>query len=712
MPVQTAIAGRDDGAELPRAVLHYELRRVLGRGGFSIVYEAWDARLCRAVAVKCLLQPEQGPRGSLHEARMTARVKHPAFVTVYELLPHEGLTFLVMELIDGRTLGEITADGPVPSDTARRWALEAAVALQAAHGAGVVHGDVKPSNLMIDTQGRLRILDLGVATARDPEATQDLATLGDNAGTLAYMAPELMLGAQPSPASDVFALGLTLYRVVAGPGRVPANTLALAHQRLAQDLALVAPGVDARFLALLQEMTRRDPAARLGDLGGVVARLRQLDGAEAVPVAAPTHKVPLKPWALALLTAALVSAGTWGWVHWAGAPVAAPDVAAAERSLRLPDDAAGMDQAIATLEAALADRRTPPARVAAALAIAYCMRYAGNNRDPVWLDRAAASAQLALKTEDQLALAHTAQAWVLELQERLDAAEAEYVRALGLDPSDFHALNGQAQLLMRQGHADAAVAAFQRALQAYPDEPVFLNGLGSAYFRLGQLDQAAAAFRQSIAAQPKGALAYASLNGVLTRQGRVEEALSVLQQGLAFGPDARLYGNLGASLYALGRFVEAADAFERAISADKGSPNHYRNWANLGDALRMIPGRAEAATQAYRRALALLRPQLGPQADRAQLSRAGLYAAKIGDATLSRPWTEASLAGGSRDADAWFRAAVAAELLGERDVALQRVHTAMSLGYPAPAIEQEAELHALRRDRRFPEVMADSGRKP
>lgn len=709
MPGQMATPTRDAGTELPHSLLHYELRRVLGRGGFSIVYEAWDTRLCRAVAVKHLLQPEHATQGSLHEARMTARVQHPAFATVYELLQHEGHIFLVMELVDGRTLNEITADGPVASKTARRWALEAAQAIHAAHRVGVVHGDIKPSNVMIDTQGRVRILDLGVATTRDPDATRSFVAPGDTAGTLAYMAPELLLGVPPSPASDVFALGLTLHRVVSSPGQAPTSALALAHQRLAQDPELVAPGVDVRLLALLHDMTRRDPTARLGELGVVIARLRQLDGADAAPLA---QQMAVRPWAQGLLVIILALAGAWALLRSEGIHLAPDDVAAAERSLRLPDNTAGVDQAIATLEAGLAARPTPSARMAASLSIAYCIRYAGNNRDPVWLDRAAASAQLALSAEDQLALAHTAHAWVLELQGRPDAAQAAYTRALSLDPNDFHALNGQAQLLMRQGQIAGAVAVFQRALQTYPDEPVFLNGLGGAYFRQGELDQAAAAFRRSIAVQPGGALGYAGLNGVLTRQGRVEEALSVLQQGLTLGPDARLYGNLGTSLFALGRYVEAADAFERAVSTDKGSPNHYRNWANLGDALRMIPGRSEDATRAYQRALALLRPQLGRQADPVQLSQAGLYAAKIGDVSRSRAWSEAALARGSKDADVWFRAAVAAELLGERDVALDRVKTALSLGYPVLAVEQESELHVLRRDRRFPEVIANSGRQP
>ena len=112
----------DLGTQLPQSLLQYELRRMLGRGGFSVVYEAWDTRLRRAVAVKCLLQPDLAAQGSLHEARMTARVTHPAFVTVYELLQHGGHTLLVMELIDGATLSEVAAKGPVPAATVQLWA--------------------------------------------------------------------------------------------------------------------------------------------------------------------------------------------------------------------------------------------------------------------------------------------------------------------------------------------------------------------------------------------------------------------------------------------------------------------------------------------------------------------------------------------------------------------------------------------------------------
>lgn len=764
-------------ADVPGCVGHYALRHVLGHGGSGTVWEAWDTRLKRAVAIKALAGPEPGAEArGLHEARVTARMRHPAFVAVHEVM-HEtrggiGQTFLAMELVEGRTLAAVVAGGPVDEVRVRDWLRQAAEALAEAHAQGVAHGDIKPSNLMIEPSGRLRILDLGIAACQDPTSTLAAADAGPAGGTLAYMAPERLLGAAPDAASDAYSLGLTMHEMLTGRRAADGVAgLSLAHRRLSEDLPLPrGPGPDGPLFLLLDAMTRRDPAVRLGDLAQVVKRLatgslvdvdrpgeaapttgsddsaasaaaalaaiaaaQQLPASPqaASPPPASTRPAPPSPASAAGTSPApvaprrargrLAAAAIAGLVAVALGATAivlqvrhAPssrDLRDAEQALHAPDDAARIDAAIGTFESALA-RDPAQARAAAALAIAYCLRHAGNERDATWLARADASAQVALRLDDGLALAHAAQAWVLELRGELESARAAYERALAIDPTDFHALNGLAQLLMRERRDDDALAVLDRALKAWPDEPTFIEALGTARFRRGELAQAETAFRRATQVQPGSVVAWADLNAVLVRQGRLEDALAALRQGLALRPDARLYENLGTNLFALGRYVESAEAFEQGVSAEKGSPNDYRNWANLADALRMIPGRQAEARRAGGHALDLLKPELAARPDATALSRAGLYAARLGAGPESTAWIEAALAQAPDDADVLFRATLAAEVSGDRTRALALARAALAAGLPAHLLDEEPELQALRRDRRFHDLMSNPANPP
>ncbi|HEX7639243.1 MAG TPA: serine/threonine-protein kinase, partial [Burkholderiaceae bacterium] len=249
----------------------------MGRGGFGSVWEAWDTRLQRTVAVKSLAGAESLPEAwGLREARLTARLRHPAFVTVHEVMHDAGRPYLVMERIEGSTLAEVAAKGPVAPAQVRDWLRQAAEALAQAHRQGVAHGDVKPSNLMIEPGGRLRLLDLGIAELQDPAAT--LGVPGTPAGgTLAYLAPERLLGARPDPASDAYSLGLTMHELLGGPrSSGGAGLLAIAHRRLTEDGA-PAPAAggshDPTLSGLLDAMTRREPALR-PDMATIAARLQ------------------------------------------------------------------------------------------------------------------------------------------------------------------------------------------------------------------------------------------------------------------------------------------------------------------------------------------------------------------------------------------------------------------------------------------------------
>ncbi len=234
----------------------------------GVVWQARDERLQRLVAVKqLLLQPDLSPRATdearlraLREARIAARLQHPNAIVVYDVAEHDGEPCLVMEYLPSRSLAAVLAQRcRLPVSEVASIGAQVASALAAAHAAQIVHRDVKPGNILITDGGTAKITDFGVSRAAgDVTVTQT----GMMAGTPAYLAPEVARGQVPTPASDVFSLGATLYAAV--EGRAPFgdsnNQLALLHAVAAGE---VPPPLHAGPLfAVLMSLLAKDPAAR------------------------------------------------------------------------------------------------------------------------------------------------------------------------------------------------------------------------------------------------------------------------------------------------------------------------------------------------------------------------------------------------------------------------------------------------------------------
>ena len=204
----------------------YEIVSRLGAGGMGEVFEARDSRLERRVAVKILTQDfardERLRARFQREAKTISQLNHPHICSLYDIGHEDGTDFLVMELIEGETLAGRILRGPLPVEQALRYGIEIAEALEKAHSAGVVHRDLKPGNVMITKSGA-KLLDFGLAKSgtvaiSDDSATalQPLTEQGVVVGTLQYMAPEQIAGAEADARTDIFALGLLLYEMVTG----------------------------------------------------------------------------------------------------------------------------------------------------------------------------------------------------------------------------------------------------------------------------------------------------------------------------------------------------------------------------------------------------------------------------------------------------------------------------------------------------------------
>ena len=167
---------------------HYQIGKCLGEGGFGQVYEAWDSKLCRPVAIKRLKRAAVTQADLAREARMAASLRHAAFVKIHALEEDGETQSIVMELVPGVTLKEWARASPPTEREALRVVRQIAEAMHEAHASGLIHGDLKPSNLIVEPSGKVRILDFGLAIKNDEQVTASLAQ-GDPQGTIAYMAP-------------------------------------------------------------------------------------------------------------------------------------------------------------------------------------------------------------------------------------------------------------------------------------------------------------------------------------------------------------------------------------------------------------------------------------------------------------------------------------------------------------------------------------------
>lgn len=200
----------------------YRLIDVLGRGGTGTVWRAEDQRLGRQVAVKEVLLPRTAPAAeqlvlrerTLREARAASRLHHPGVVTVYDVVEADGRPWIVMQLVEARTLSDLVRDqGALSPEATARVGLAVLEALDAAHRSGVVHRDVKPSNIMVAADGRVTLTDFGIAQAHgDPSLT----STGLLVGSPRYVSPERVEGRQAGPAADLWGLGATLFFAVEG----------------------------------------------------------------------------------------------------------------------------------------------------------------------------------------------------------------------------------------------------------------------------------------------------------------------------------------------------------------------------------------------------------------------------------------------------------------------------------------------------------------
>ena len=289
---------------ISHTLAHYRIQSKLGEGGMGVVYTAWDTHLDRLVAIK-VLPPErradpERQRRFVQEAKAASALNHPNIIHVYDIDTADGVTFIVMEYVEGKTLDALIGVGGLKFTDTLSYAVQIADALATAHAAGIIHRDIKPSNLIVGENGQVKIVDFGLAKLTEANEEDDGASTrtaqpitaeGLVVGTVAYMSPEQAEGRKVDARSDIFSFGSVLYEITSGRrpfiGSSKVDLLhAVAHAE-PRPLSDVRPGTPPQLRIIIEKALEKDPADRYQSTRDLVVDLKRAQRSIASSAARP-----------------------------------------------------------------------------------------------------------------------------------------------------------------------------------------------------------------------------------------------------------------------------------------------------------------------------------------------------------------------------------------------------------------------------------------
>jgi len=336
-----------------KTVSHYRILEKLGGGGMGVVYKAEDTKLGRMVALK-VLPPERvadpnRKRRFIQEARAASALNHPNIITIYDIDEADGVHFIAMEYVPGKTLDRLIARHGMRVNEALKYAVQMAAALAKAHSAGIVHRDLKPTNVMVTDEGLVKVLDFGLAKLTEAAPTSEAETVatvgpateeGTIVGTVGYMSPEQAEGKPVDARSDIFSFGSVLYEMLTGrrafQGETKASTIAAILREEPKPLSQVAQGLPREIERVVRRCLRKDPAQRVQHMDDLKLALEELkeesDSGELAEAAGAGLVCPQDGRALAYKWAALaallvvaIGLAVAGWLWFARSRATTPE---------------------------------------------------------------------------------------------------------------------------------------------------------------------------------------------------------------------------------------------------------------------------------------------------------------------------------------------------------------------------------------------------
>ena len=622
------------------------------------VFLAEDTRLHRQVALKVLQSApgEEATRRLVREGRAAARLNHPGIAAVHDIIEDGGHSFIVMEYVEGQTLGALLADGPLTIEKTLDIGVQLAEALAFAHAHGVVHRDVKPGNIIVTPAGRVKLLDLGLARISRPSPTADDGSVNTSeptlpAGTPAYMAPEQLFGAPADPAADVYATGVVLFELLTG--RRPfegtdfmALALAITSSPAVPSVTALRPDVPERLATMIARSLakeRRDRTASANELAQELVQIQRALSAmptangHVTPVTAPRWRraVPAgvfvaivigmaaaamidrtpaaQPGPIAVLPVlnvaadpSLESVGSGLVSLLTGNLSATPGLTIVPATATTPYRGASRDVAKAAHElgaAYVVDLDLQPESGGVRLQASLVQR---GQPKPLWVGTFAGDL---LSVQRGLLAGLTQSLERLRVfQPPLTAAERLRILKLPTDNGDAFLSYSRARFLLdsaKRDTLDEAVAKLESAVAADSSFALAHASLSEAYAAkydatkaAAWVDRASAAAARALELQPRNAAVHTALARVYITTGRSEDALRHLRRATELAPGGDdAYRLLGRLLAARGELPPARDALDRAIRL---RPDYWAHHYELGFAL-LRAGRYEEASGPFKR---------------------------------------------------------------------------------------------------------------
>jgi serine/threonine-protein kinase len=713
---------------------HYEIRSCLSQGSLGQVFEGWDTILCRKVLIKQIALGASGVNMESFggKVRKIAALKHAAFARIHAIEEGRSHLFIITEYISGMPLLTWVRANSDCQKSALVHILRVAEAMREAHALNLFHGNLKPTNLMVDGSGKVRILDWGLTSHGDASAP---GTQGAAHADTAYCAPELHGSGSPGAASDVYAIGVILYELMAGRLPIAArNGLFLVGSQLPSGSgqwhwpASIAPAARQLILAMtaLQASQRLASAQVVEECMQFVEPqsgsltsfdLTQLQARLASDAAQRRRRKSVLRAVLFVLAVSALLFGAWQVrPYWPQiAKVIRPYSESLEMELGIEDmtqyayipSSARLDSATAHFATVL--EHTPNhAGAVGYMSLVYLSRYHAEKRDEIWLQKAKASAQQAIKLDSQLAISQIANARILYWHHKFPEAMDALNRALILEPKNLFAYHTKMSILLESHLHDEAIRLADVGAMLFPQDRFLLELKGGIYLDQSNFTEAEKILRMSLQRQPDSSNGYALLAQSLAGQKRSAEALQVIQQGLQIRPNALLYSALGEAKFDRGDYAAAAAAFAIAASPDKGVTGSYYHWSKLAEALMWVPGRRSEGLAAYEKARALLEIRLNRSPDDGRLLLdMSMILARQGNFAQAKLLAEQGLKTGSKAVDKYFQAGLTFELIGQRGLALEAINNARQLGYSAERVENQPILNALRMDPGYKQVITN-----
>jgi eukaryotic-like serine/threonine-protein kinase len=699
----------------------------VGHGGFGEVYRAWDPHLQREVALKLLLPGAVGGEAEyeamLREARALASVHHPNIVPVHGIDRHDGRVGFWTDFVRGKTLSVLVREqGTFGAREAALIGLDVTRALSAVHRAGLLHRDIKAENVMREEGGRILLMDFGLSALEQRQT--------NIAGTPNYMAPELFDGGKSTVATDIYAVGVLLYFLVAGDYPIHLGGLttreaidAFPRRKPLMDLR---PDLPESLLRTVSTAMDMDPAKRFQSAGQLANAMAESLGTHApveVSVASEQRlgRKPAAKWMFAgLLTLTVIVGASLAWYGTRGKPSRDANAADSSATGAMTDEfqkgqkllmrsykEADLAEAVKAFQSVLAKDKNN-ALAEARLGAAYLAQY-GYAHDPKLLDMATDASQGAIKLNPDLAAPYITLASIAALQGQTQLATQYLQTAKDKEPNspDVHGARGE--LYEAQGKPKEALDEYKQAAILDPDDWRWPMSLGVAEFRQGNIEEAIRQLRIAAQKAPENAVAFYDLSIVHRQMGQMEEARKEMQRALDLDPTARKYAAMGSLLLLEGNYEQAAEMEKKAIALNSNSREAYED---LGAAYAWSGTHREDKIRAYRNAIAL------EEAERAQRPHdATLLAnladdyAEIGDAEKSTTLAMQALALAPDDPEVNYKAGDAFETLGQRSQAITLIAKALASGYNTYEFEHNPRLSSLRGDPNFVRMLNELKQK-